>query len=76
MSGETDKMVALRSLHDAVGAECGLVALKDARRDPRRAIPPEWLSDGPLAVNDFFRSIMSAGSLGSFPYYPPVLSRL
>ncbi|MBS1814236.1 MAG: diphosphate--fructose-6-phosphate 1-phosphotransferase [Acidobacteria bacterium] len=56
--GETDKMVTLLPLDESGGAGTGLVDL-EAVAGHEHPIPAEWLSDGPLAVNDRFREYLS-----------------
>jgi 6-phosphofructokinase 1 len=71
MQGETDKMVALRSLADAAGSAFELVPLH-ASAGPSRSLPAHWLTDGPLAVTDAFcdyaRPIV--GELSRYPRIP------
>lgn len=67
--GETGKMVALRPLDDPGPEGYNLVPL-DSTAGVDRAIPNEWLTDGPLAVTDAFRRYLRplAGEL--FEYSP------
>ena len=71
LAGETDKMVALRSLKDAAEARYDLVPLS-AAAGIDRAIPAEWLNDGPLAVTNAFREYLRP-IVGELYQYSPVL---
>jgi 6-phosphofructokinase len=71
-AGETDQMVALRSLSDQAAPASELVPLH-AAASARRPIPTAWLTDGPLAVTDAFRDY-ARPILGSLNVYPPPLS--
>jgi 6-phosphofructokinase len=53
LAGKTDKMVALRPLDDPGQLGYDLVPLSTVA-GIERAIPAEWLTDGPLAVTDGF----------------------
>lgn len=57
LDGETDKMVALRPLEDAGELGYDLVPLS-AAAGIDRAIPADWLVDGPLAVANAFREYL------------------
>lgn len=72
LAGETDKMVALRSLKDAGELGYDLVPLS-AAAGMDRAIPAEWLSDGPLAVTDQYREYLRP-LVGELYRYSPALS--
>ncbi len=69
VAGETDKMVSLRPLDDA-GASFELVPLH-AAAGSHRAIPANWLSNGPLAVTDSFLDYVRP-QVGELFHYPPV----
>jgi len=71
MAGETDKMVSLLPLGDAGAPAFELVPLHAAAVG-HRAIPVEWLCDGPLAVNDSFRDYVRP-LVGELYQYSPVL---
>lgn len=72
LAGETDKMVALRSLKDAGEFGCDLVPLS-AAAGMDRSIPAEWLTDGPLAVSDSYREYLRP-LVGELYRYFPALS--
>ncbi|MHB1023401.1 MAG: diphosphate--fructose-6-phosphate 1-phosphotransferase [Acidobacteriaceae bacterium] len=72
LAGETDKMVALRPLEDAGELEYDLVPLS-AAAGIDRAIPAEWLVDGPLAVANGFREYLHP-LVGELYQYCPALS--
>lgn len=57
LAGETDKMVALKPLDDADESGYHLVPLS-AVSGVDRAIPAEWLVEGPLAVSPAFRKYL------------------
>ena len=57
LAGETDKMVALKPLNDADESGYHLVPLS-AVSGVDRAIPAEWLVEGPLAVSPAFRKYL------------------
>ena len=71
LAGETDQMVSLRPLGEG-GAAIELVSLSDAG-GPHRAIPANWLTDGPLAVTDSFRNYVRP-LVGELYQYPPALT--
>jgi 6-phosphofructokinase 1 len=52
--GDTDKMVALRSLDDPAAPAFELIPLH-AAAGPSRFLPAHWLTNEPLAVTDAFR---------------------
>lgn len=72
LAGETDKMVALRSLKDAGELGYDLVPLS-AVAGMDRTIPAEWLTDGPLAVTDAYREYLRP-LVGELYRYSPALS--
>jgi len=72
LTGETDKMVALRSLKDAGALGYDLVPLS-AAAGMDRAIPAEWLTDGPFAVTDAYREYLRP-LVGDLYHYSPALS--
>jgi len=57
IDGESDKMVALRPLHDIREDGYDLVPLA-AVAGIERTIPAEWLTTGPLAVSEGFRNYL------------------
>ena len=71
LAGETDKMVALRPLEDAGSLGYDLVPLS-AAAGVDRAIPSEWLTGGPLAVNDVFGDYLRP-LVGELFRYSPAL---
>ncbi len=71
LAGETDKMVALRSLEEPGETRCELVPLS-AATGMDRAIPSAWLTDGPLAVTDAFRKYLRP-FVGELYQYSPAL---
>ena len=70
LAGETDKMVSLKPLGDAQGFE--LVPLSAAAKG-ERTIPKEFLSAGPLAVNEEFQNYVRP-LMGELISYPPALT--
>ncbi len=75
VAGETDKMVALRPLEDPGPLEYDLVPLS-AVAGVERAIPAEWLTDGPFAVTDGFGEYLRPLLGELFQYLPALPSRL
>ena len=73
VAGESDKMVSLRPLSAGVEAGYELVPL-DLVAGHERLIPAEWLTDGPLAVNDGFREYVG-GLIGELAAYAPDFSK-
>lgn len=71
LAGETDKMVALRSLEATGKSGYDLVPLSTAT-GMDRAVPAEWLTDGPLAVTDAFRKYLRP-FVGELYQYSPAL---
>jgi len=71
VAGETDKMVSLRPIGDT-STLFELIPLH-AAAGSHRAIPVEWLSDGPLAVTDAFLDYVRP-QVGELFHYPPVLT--
>lgn len=71
VSGESDKMVALRPLEDPGAHGYDLVPLS-AVAGRERAVPPEWLSGRPLAVNDALRRYLRP-LVGELHQYAPAL---
>ena len=69
LGGETDKMVALRSLEDAGELGYDLVPLS-AAAGIDRPVPAEWLADGPLAVTNAFREYLRPLVGGLYRYSP------
>lgn len=72
LAGETDKMISLRSLKDAGEFGYDLVPLSEAA-GMDRAIPAEWLTDGPLAVTGAYREYLWP-LVGDLYRYSPALS--
>jgi ATP-dependent phosphofructokinase / diphosphate-dependent phosphofructokinase len=68
ISGETDKMVSLRPLGEESAAFELIPLHKTAGK--HRAIPAEWLSDGPLAITSEFLDYVRPQVGELFPYLP------
>jgi 6-phosphofructokinase 1 len=68
IEGESDHMVALRSLDDPAAPAFELVPLH-APAGPSRPVAAHWLTEGPLAVTDAFRDYVRpiAGALSRYP---------
>lgn len=68
LAGETDQMVALRPLGDPSAPAFELVPLHSIA-GASRALPAAWLTNGPLAVTEAFRSYVRplAGDLSHYP---------
>ena len=64
-------MVSLRPIGDS-SAVFELISLH-AAAGSHRAIPAQWLSDGPLAVTDAFLDYVRP-QVGELFHYPPVLT--
>ena len=75
LSGETDKMVALRPLKDPGPLGCDLVPLS-AVAGIERAIPEGWLAECPLTVTDGFVEYLRPLVGELFQYSPALLSGL
>ena len=78
MSGETDKMVALRPLKDPGPTGCELVPLS-AIAGVERTVTQEWLTNGPLAVGPEFQNYLRplVGELYRYsPAPPPAIPRI
>lgn len=75
LAGEADKMVALRPLKNSGPLGYDLVPLS-AVAGVERAIPAEWLTNGPLAVTDEFVEYLRPLVGELFQYSPALLSGL
>lgn len=75
LAGETERMVALRPLEDPGDLGYDLVSLS-ATAGIERPIPAEWLTDGPLAVNDAFNHYLRPLVGKLFRYSPALPSGL